>query len=97
MGPPITTGFPQRLGACRLHGGQPIAQHRGEELHYLPVAIGTASQPTADPFQRTQQQQVLERGAPLCSAPGFLASTGTSCQGGVDRLVAAKAAAVLAD
>jgi hypothetical protein len=47
----------------RFHGRQPVTQHRGENGHHLPVAIGGAAELAADAFQSGWQNPILERRA----------------------------------
>ena len=86
----------QRLGAGRLDRGQPVAQHRGEDVDHLPVAIVGAGELAAHPLQAGRQHPVLERRA-VPQRPGLAGQHRHVVPGIVDRLVAAEAAAMLAD
>ena len=66
----------ERFGAGRLDCGEAVGQHRREDLDHLTVAVVGALQHVPNAFQAGRQQPSLE-GAPLRSAPGFRASTGT--------------------
>jgi hypothetical protein len=55
--------FAQRLEASGFDRRQPVAQHRGEDVDHLPIAVGCHREPAADAFQACGQHPVLERGA----------------------------------
>jgi hypothetical protein len=68
----VAHGF--RVG--RLDRSQPVGENRGEDVDHLPVAIVGAGELAPHALHRGRQNPVLE-GAPLRSAPGLRASTGT--------------------
>src|SRR3984885_6847439 len=53
----------QRLKAGGFHRWQPVAQHRGEDLDHLTVAVVGTGKLAPDPLQRRRQHPVLERRA----------------------------------
>ena len=66
----------ERLDACRFDRREPIAQHGGEDLDHLPVAVVGASELAPDPVQSRRQNPVLER-RPIAQSAGLRAKTGT--------------------
>jgi hypothetical protein len=66
----------QRFQACRFDRRQSVAQHCGEDVDHLTVAISSAGEFSADAFQPRRQYPDLN-GAPFLSAPGLRARTGT--------------------
>ena len=76
------------LGAGRLDGWKPVAQHGAEDLDHLPVAIRRAPELAADALERVRQLPVLEGGAVperprLASEHGARSARGrrSSCRG----------------
>ena len=86
----------QRFRAGRLHRRQPVAQHGGEDVDHLPIAILGAGELAADPVERGRQHPVLERRA-VPQRPRLAGQHRHVVPGIEDRLVAAEAAAMLAD
>ena len=68
--------LPQRLGAGGLDRRQAVAQHRAEDLDHLPVAVAAPASLRRTRSSAAGSTQSLN-GAPLRSAPGLRASTGT--------------------
>ena len=67
----------QRLGAGGLDRGQPVAQHRAEDLDHLAVAIRRGPQRSTRTRSMAAGSTQCLKGAPFLSAPGLRASTGT--------------------
>ena len=65
-----------RFGAGRLDRRQPVGEHRGEDIDHLPVAVVDAGELARTRSIAAGSTQSLN-GAPLRSAPGLRASTGT--------------------
>ncbi len=66
----------KRLGAGGLDRRQSVGEHRGENLDELPVAVVGACELALDASCAPGNTQSLN-GAPLRSAPGLRARTGT--------------------
>ena len=64
------------LAAGGFDGLQPVIRHATQDLDHLPVAVIAALQLTPDRGHRRGSTQSLN-GAPLRSAPGLRARTGT--------------------
>jgi hypothetical protein len=64
------------LGAGRLDGRPPVADHRGEDIDHLPIAIIGAGE-LRRMCSIASQHPVIEGSAPLRRAPGLRASAGT--------------------
>ena len=67
----------QGLGAGGLDRRQAIAQHGGEDVDHLPVAIVGCRPACAAPAPALAGSIQSLNGAPFRSAPGLRASTGT--------------------
>ena len=67
----------QRLGAGGLDRRQAVGQHRAEDLDHLPVAVVGAGFSLRRTRSSAAGSTQSWKGAPLRSAPGLRASTGT--------------------
>jgi hypothetical protein len=70
----------ERLMAGGLDRRQPVAQHRGEDLDHLAIAIVRTGELAPDPVERRRQHPVPEW-RPVAQGAGLRASTGTQCHG----------------
>jgi hypothetical protein len=58
----------ERLNADRLHRGQSVSEHSGEDFDHLPIAVVRSGDLAPDPFEPRRQHPILER-RPDYSAP----------------------------
>ncbi|KMO44973.1 hypothetical protein VQ03_00360 [Methylobacterium tarhaniae] len=86
----------QRLGADRFDRGEAVAEHGGEDLDHLAVAVGAAGELAADPFEGGGQDPVLERCA-VAQRAGLAGEHGDVMPGVEHRLAAAEGPRVLGD
>ena len=84
----------QRLKAGGFHRWQPVAQHRGEDLDHLPVAVVEAGKLAPHAVQGRRQHPVLERRA-VTQGARLARQNWHVVPGIVNRIAPAKAATML--
>ena len=89
---PVSEGF----GAGRLHSGEAVGQHRGEDLDHLALAVVGALQHALHALQAGRQQPSLEGGS-VAQRAGLSGEHRHVMPGIVARLAAAEAALMFAD
>ena len=86
----------QRLGTGALDRRQSVAEHHGEDLRHLPVAVVGACELAADAIDRLRQHPVLERRA-VAQRTGLAGEDRHVVPGIADGGAAAEDAAMLGD
>jgi hypothetical protein len=86
----------QGLSAGGFDGGQAVAEHGGEYLHHLPVAIVAAGELAPYPLKAGWQHPILERSS-IPQSPRLAGKDWHVMPGIVNRRAAAKGAAMVGD